>query len=59
LNSEYFWYPDLEEEALDLGWKPRGKDVDSVPWKRKDRDDSKKPGAVIVTPQKTRRRKKR
>jgi hypothetical protein len=36
LNSEYFWYPDLEEESLEHGWIPRGKNKDDVPWTRKD-----------------------
>lgn len=36
VNSEYFWYPDLEREALARGWKPRGKMKDEVPWQRKD-----------------------
>ena len=35
-NSEYYWYPDLEREALARGWKPRGKMKDKVPWQRKD-----------------------
>ena len=35
-NSEYFWYPDLEEEALAQGWKPRGKKKEEVPWERQD-----------------------
>ena len=34
--SEYFWYPDLEKEALNLGWLPRGKKKEQVPWTRKD-----------------------
>ncbi len=36
-NSEYYWYPDLEREALARGWKPRGAMKNSVPWDRKDR----------------------
>lgn len=32
-NNEYYWYPDLEGEALRYGWKPRGKAKDEVPWK--------------------------
>ncbi len=32
-NNEYYWYPDLESEALKYGWKPRGKAKDEVPWK--------------------------
>ena len=36
-NNEYFWYPDLEKEALALGWEPRGEKKNSgVPWQRKD-----------------------
>jgi curved DNA-binding protein CbpA len=35
-NTEYFWYPDLEDRALAEGWKPRGKKKDEVPWVRKD-----------------------
>lgn len=35
-KSEYFWYPDLEQEALKLGWLPRGKKKELVPWTRKD-----------------------
>ena len=35
-NSEYYWYPDLEREALARGWRPRGKLKDEVPWQRKD-----------------------
>ena len=37
LNNEYYWYPDLEEKALELGWKPRRKKNNAeVPWQRKD-----------------------
>jgi curved DNA-binding protein CbpA len=36
LNTEYFWYPDLEDRALAEGWEPRGKRKDEVPWARKD-----------------------
>ena len=33
----YFWFPDLEMEALSLGWRPRGKKrQQGVPWVRKD-----------------------
>lgn len=39
-NSRYYWYPDLEEEALHAGWKPRGKKKEEVPWRRKDADVS-------------------
>ena len=35
-NSEYFWYPDLEREALARGWNPRGEMKNNVPWRRKD-----------------------
>ncbi len=35
-NTEYFWYPDLEDRALAEGWIPRGKKEDEVPWVRKD-----------------------
>ena len=38
--SEYFWYPDLELEALKLGWLPRGKMKEQVPWVRKDISDT-------------------
>lgn len=38
-NSEYFWYPDLEMEALSFGWKPRGQKKEEVPWIRKDVSD--------------------
>jgi len=60
LNSQYFWYPDLEEEALERGWKPRGKDKLLVPWKRKDVGATKK-RANVVTPQRAQKqqRKKR
>eukprot|EP00804_Cyclotella_cryptica_P024585 CCRYP_020210-RA/>CCRYP_020210-RA protein AED:0.19 eAED:0.19 QI:0/-1/0/1/-1/1/1/0/329 len=36
VNSEYYWYPDLEREALARGWQPRGQMKNSVPWSRKD-----------------------
>lgn len=39
-NSEYYWYPDLETEALSLGWKPRGKQKEEVPWTRKDKSSA-------------------
>ncbi|CAB9521769.1 expressed unknown protein [Seminavis robusta] len=57
-NSEYYWYPDLEAEALRRGWKPRGSTKFEVPWQRKDRTLSL---AIIpvVTPQKKKQRKKR
>jgi hypothetical protein len=38
-NNEitYFWFPDLEMEALSLGWRPRGKKKQQgVPWVQKD-----------------------
>jgi hypothetical protein len=35
-NSEYYWYPDLEDEAFARGWKPRGTQKEEVPWMRKD-----------------------
>ena len=35
-NSEYYWYPDLEREALAYGWTPRGNMKNQVPWTRKD-----------------------
>ena len=35
-NSVFYWYPDLEREALARGWKPRGDKKKSVPWQRKD-----------------------
>lgn len=35
-SSNYFWYPDIEKEALARGWKPRGTKRTEVPWVRKD-----------------------
>ena len=53
-NSEYYWYPDLEREALARGWKPRGDKKKSVPWQRKDISSSAsrplKKKAANVTP---------
>ena len=49
-NSEYFWYPDLEEAALALGWKPRGKQKEHVPWDRKDLPSTTQVVAAQVTP---------
>jgi len=47
-NSEYFWYPDLEQEALKRGWKPHGgKKKAGVPWQRK---DVRNTTALVVTP---------
>lgn len=54
-NSEYYWYPDLERQALARGWKPRGKKKESVPWRRKDRI-----ATSLVTPgSSSRKRRKR
>jgi hypothetical protein len=36
INCVFYWYPDLESEALAHGWQPRGKMTDSVAWTRKD-----------------------
>lgn len=58
LNSQYFWYPDLEEEALERGWKPRGHDKLLVPWKRKDVGATKK-RAIVVTPQRAQKRQRK
>jgi len=52
-NSEYYWYPDLESEALARGWKPRGAAKDSVPWKRQDRLTR----ATVSTPPRKRKTK--
>ena len=71
-NSEYYWYPDLEMEALSLGWKPRGDKKKDVPWVRKDLSDEtelvaqkppskpekKKHVSNVVTPEKRKRRKR-
>ena len=48
-NSQYFWYPDLEEEALARGWEPRGgkKRSGVTPWQRKDLHNTT---ALLVTP---------
>lgn len=70
---EYYWYPDLEREALARGWKPRGKMKEEVPWRRKDAPTSivlagpkspknKSSRAVVVTPgtaEKKKRKRKR
>ena len=50
-NSEYYWYPDLEREALARGWKPRGEMKNQVPWKRK---DSPRVRALVATKHKKR-----
>lgn len=62
-NSRYFWYPDLEAEALAHGWKPRGKQKESVPWTRKDvimdlvpfSGGKKKRSKPVVTPDRKKR----
>lgn len=38
LNSQYFWYPHLKEEALARGWRPRGARQLEVPWIPKNAD---------------------
>jgi hypothetical protein len=53
-NTEYFWYPDLEDRAVTEGWKPRGKRKDEVPWARKDVSCGR---AVIAKKQKPKKRK--
>ena len=57
-EREYFWYPDLEHEAISRGWKPRGGSNDSeFPWRRKDLHQSvAKP---VVTPSPKRKKKKK
>ena len=62
--SEYYWYPDLEEAALDAGWKPHGQTKESVPWQPKNGKKRKVPttptiSAVAVTPGSSARKKKR
>lgn len=52
LNSEYYWYPDLEMEALSLGWKPRGEKKNEVPWVRKDLSDNRSVVQAPSTPKK-------
>jgi hypothetical protein len=53
-NSEYFWYPDLEREALARGWKPRGAMKNEVPWRRKDMSEDL---VVHTSPAKTKTKK--
>lgn len=66
-NSVFYWYPDLEQEALARGWKPRGKKKEEVPWTRKDRarkvpqtpNRRTKKRSTPVTPSPKRKRAKR
>ena len=43
LNSEYFWYPDVEKEALARGWRPRGTKRLEVPWIPKNLEPKRPP----------------
>lgn len=63
-TSEYFWYPDVEKEALKAGWNPRGKLKESVPWWPKNRKKLKATTtpstlAAAITPGSSTKRTKR
>ena len=62
-TSEYFWYPDVEKAALAAGWKPRGKQKESVPWwpKNKKLKATTTPSTSVaaITPGSSTKRKKR
>ncbi len=63
-TSEYFWYPDVEKAALAAGWKPRGKQKESVPWwpknlKKLKATTTPSTSVAAITPGSSTKRKKR
>jgi hypothetical protein len=55
----YFWFPDLEMEALSLGWRPRGKKKKKdVPWVRRDLSAKREAATLESLPRKPTKRNK-
>jgi hypothetical protein len=55
----YFWFPDLEMEALSLGWRRRAqKKQQGVPWVQKDLSSKREAATLKSLPSKLTKRKK-